>query len=275
MLLYLRARYKVRTGGRAAYLKVYEAGTPEGRKAAGKLARKELKSLKLLRGLNVPEPVALSAAELRRAHGRVPARWVATAAVPGKPFDAAGLDRPEMLGAWLFSAEMLAAYRARGVLYTDIKPANLLVRRKPLRVTQIDFNLCVRPRDDGHYPPWWFGYTFGRQAPEHGQRWRHGEQTLTYQLGMLLVEGWTGAINWNLRSKQGLPALQRELKRLGARRVAAVVRRLLDPDFKNRPRDYAAAWRDLRAAALADAKPARALEVWRALRAPYAAELGA
>ncbi len=274
-LLYVKAGMLVTLGdGRRAFLKLYHSSVRKRRRQSGGLVDRERVCLRVLAGLAVPKLIEIDRADLERFAGFASSTAsVAQSFVRGRHLDQAGFDPSELLGAWLFLTEHLVAFRRHQILYTDLKAANVLATRRPLRVTQIDFNYAAAASPSGVYPSHCFGYTRGFQAPEHGSTPRLSEAALVYQLGMLLAHCRLGVDNASLRRpRRGLDRLLGDLERMGAPDLARLAHDCLAERPGARPRSYEEVLERAKLAA-AHGKPARALRVWRALRDPYAARL--
>lgn len=142
--LYIKGRLLILLeDGREAFVKVNDSCLSDGKRHAARLAARERVCLDVLRGLAVPALVRLPKGQLRRALGFEPSSHLAENHLRGKPLHKAKLKPVELLGCWLFMAEHLVAFRRHQILYTDCKPANILVQKKPLRVTFIDFNYAT------------------------------------------------------------------------------------------------------------------------------------
>ncbi len=183
--LYVKARAVVRTAnGRRAFVKLYDSCRRKTKRNGRRLLKRERTCLELLDGFAVPKLVTLPKGTLERHLGFEPAAFVAQSYVVGKPLHQAGLTPCELLGAWLFITEQLVAFRRHQILYTDLKPSNVIVRKPSLKLTQIDFDRAVAASEDGLYPGNVFGYTAGYEAPEHGKEAWLRETSVVFQLGM-------------------------------------------------------------------------------------------
>lgn len=189
--------------------------------------------------------------------------------VGGTVLHKAALKPLELIGCWLFLAERLGAFRRHQILYRDCKPANILVQKKPLRVTLIDFNYATAASSRGVYPAHNFGYTAGFQAPEHGSRSSLTEQSVVYQLGMVLAHCWAGLL---AHPRTGLDQLVKGMKRMGAPGLADLLADCLASRFEDRPRNYEEVLRRIHESLDAGIPPG-AIRVWKTRRAPYAGRL--
>ena len=222
----------------------------------------------------MPKLVSVPKRDLARAIGFEPTSFGAQAFVPGKSLHKSGLTPRELLGVWLFLAEHLVAVRRHQILYTDCKSSNVLVRRKPLKVTLIDFNYATAAKADGIYPSGFFGFTAGFQAPEHGLHSSLTEQSVVYQFGMLLANSLAGLSNSSLRnSAGGLSRLLTSLNKIGAPGIAELLGECLAASADERPESYEAVLKRIKQA-VPDGVPPKAVRIWRTLRAPYADRLG-
>ena len=273
--VYLKARLIISSGnGRRAFVKVYDSSLRHKKAQSRRLAERERVCLKVLAGLAVPKLVGLPKGELARAMGFEPTSFVAQAFVPGKPLHKAGMTPRELLGIWMFLAEHLVAVRRHQILYTDCKSSNVLVRRKPLKVTLIDFNYATAANADGIYPSSFFGFTAGFQAPEHGLWASLTEQSVVYQFGMLLANSLAGLSNSSLRNagKGGLDRLRTSLDKMGAAGLAELLGECLAASAGERPESYEAVLERIKLA-VPDGVPPKSVRIWKTLRAPYADRL--
>ena len=273
--VYLKARLIIPSGdGRRAFVKVYDTSLRQKKNQSRRLAERERLGLKILAGLSVPKLVPMSKQELARAIGFEPTSFVAQALVPGKSLHKSGLTPRELLGIWLFLAEHLVAVRRHQILYTDCKPSNVLVRRKPLKVTLIDFNYATAANADGIYPSSFFGFTAGFQAPDHGLNASLTEQSVVYQFGMLLANSLAGLSNSSLRnSGNGLGRLLTSLHKMGAPGIAELLGECLAASADERPESYEAVLERIKLM-VPSGVPPKAVRIWKTLRAPYAERLG-
>ncbi len=246
------------------------ARLPDGRRAFVKAGeprrvRRDKACLQALAGLAVPRRVPLPVSCLPP---KLPLREaVAEEWVPGAALDHAGLAPLELLGAWAFVVEQLAAFRRCEVLYTDVKCANVLALRRPLSARLIDFDFATAVSRSGRYGPEDFGYTQGFEAPEHARAETLDERAIVYQAGMLLLHCWTGARNEDLaHPRRGLPRLRRDLEKLAAEGAARLAARALARSPDARPRGFEELLAGLRTPGCL---PAGAREAWRVLRKPY------
>ena len=272
--VYLKARLVIPSGnGRRAFVKIYDSSLREKRVQTKRLAERERVCLRVLAGLAVPKLVDLPKKQLADALGFEPTSFVAQSFVPGKSLHKAGLTRRELLGAWLFLAEQLVAVRRHQILYTDCKPSNVLVRRKPLKVTLIDFNYATAANADAIYPARHFGFTAGFQAPEHGLRATLTEQSVVYQFGMLLANSMAGLNNSSLsHPSQGLGRLLVSMEKLGAPGLAELLGECLAASADKRPESYEVVLERIKRAVPNGVGP-KAVRIWKTLRAPYADRL--
>jgi hypothetical protein len=241
-------------------------------KAGGRRSR-ERYCLGRLKGLAVPKRVPLARSELDGFLGGMAAS--AQTCVRGRELDRAGLTPEELIGVWAFAAEQLAAFRRCGILYTDVKCANILAAKRPLAALIVDFDLAVPLSERGVYRTDRVGYTQGFEAPEQPESESVTERSLVYQLAMLLPHCLLGTDNTSLgHPLRGLPALRRILAEMGAEGLARAVEDGLSWRTADRPRDYDAFWRLVRGG---DAKvlPRAAEAAWTRLRRPYERRLSA
>lgn len=269
-IISLEARWKARLeSGAPVFVKASGSHVASWRADARRRVAKDRACLDALAGLAVPRRVRLPQDCLLP--GVRPSDAVAEEWVPGAPLDKAGLSKAQLLGAWAFVAEQMTAFRRRQVLYSDLKCANVLARRRPLSVRIIDFDFATAVEAGGSYRSRDLGFTPGFEAPEQARRERRlSERTVVYQLGMLLLHCWTGARSHEVDgASRGLPRLRRELEALGAGKAAGLAEACLAQPRAKRPSGYEEVLRRLKDAQL----PAAAASAWSSLRAPYARAL--
>ena len=220
--------------------------------------------LRVLRGLAVPRLISLPTKSLP-AYCRTPGMSYIAQSWEGEKIDHVPLTPLEALGAWLFLVEQLTAFRRHRILYTDVKCANVLVQRHPLRVVVIDFG-TASPLEPGRFPLRQYGFTRGFEAPECRAGKVPTERSLVYPLGILLPHVLVGTTTVSIKSAHsGLDAASRILRRIGAADAADVVCACLADDPRRRPPNYEAVLKRLRSCVL----PAGTTSVWRHLRDPY------
>lgn len=246
----------------------FTARLPDGRAVFVKVGREDDKDracLSALNGLAVPRAVCVPKAW--RWAGVPAGRLVVEERLAGVALDHAGLSPMQLLGAWAFVAEQFVAFRRRQVLYTDIKCTNFLAARRPFKVTVIDFGYATAVENTDRYEHGTVGLTPGFEAPEHRTVPHVNERTIVFQLGMLLLHCWTGALNTQLHDcRIGLPRLRRELERLHAPGVAELASAILAEKPSKRPSGYEAVLAALRRPGCL---PPKALALWRELRDPF------
>lgn len=256
-------------GGRRILLKAYGSHSRHRRDNGRLRAGREAICLEKLSGLPVPRFVDVKEPQVHRWVGLRPSAFVAEEVVSGRHLNDVELSDQQEIGVWMFVAELMVAARRSGILYTDLKSENVMVRKRPLSITLIDFDLvCAVRRSRSYWAPR-LGYTRGFQAPEHLLARRLTERAVVYQLGMLLASAWMGLHNSTLRRRDGgLSAMRARLRSMGAPALARLLADCLARDPARRPKDYEEVLRRIRAA-LRRGRPRKALEVWRRLRAPF------
>ncbi|MBI4508144.1 MAG: serine/threonine protein kinase [Deltaproteobacteria bacterium] len=258
--------------GRKGFLKICGSERPDFDTSFQSILRERV-YLEHLQGLAVPELVSLSRRQVP-APFRADRSAVFIALVDhGRDFGHIGLSPQEMLAANLFVVEQLVAFRRCQVLYTDVKCANVVARRRPLRVTIIDFGSAL-PRVGGRAKiPWLHaGHTKGYEAPETGEGGVRSERALVYQLGMMMAHTLSNARinNTTLRHERyGLPSVLRRLERLGAGSIADLLSSCVRHDPRERPRNYEDVLARIDRASL----QRNVLRTWEALRKPFADRL--
>jgi len=148
-------------------------------------------------------------------------------------------------------AEALAHAHERGIVHSDLKPANVLLSDEGQPML-LDFNLSkdmlLRTNASAAY----FGGTLPYMAPEHLQAFRAGRhlseaRSDVYALGLILYELFTGRYPFPLRKgptsavldqmlqdRQGQPPWLRTWNPQASPACEAIVRRCLDPDRAGR-----------------------------------------
>lgn len=259
----LKARFAIDLAdGRVAFVKAQDA-TPSVRAAFGR----EKICLRRLAGLAVPRLVSLPRREVEAVLGRDNLAFIAQELAPGKSFVIKGLSLQTLLGAWCFVVEQLAAFRRVGIVYTDVKPDNVLLQRSPLRVTILDFGHATARWTSGRYSNHAIVYTAGFEAPEQTRSKYLTEGAFVYQSALLLAFTLAGTNTLYLRDGGwGQKHLRDRLLKAGGEGIAALIADCLREDPRLRPRNYEAVLRRLQGLSL----PADVLSAWKALRAPYA-----
>ena len=268
--LYLKARLVVPFGRRRrAFVKLYDSCRRSTQRRNRRLLERERVCLDVLAGLAVPKLLELPEGALRLHLGFEPTAHVAQGFVVGKPLNKAGLAPGELLAAWLFLVEQLVAFRRHQILYTDLKPSNVLANRRPLKVTSIDFDRAAAATESGVYDASHIGYTAGYQAPEHGRGAWLREASVVFQLGMLLAACWMGLDNSSLRDPEaGLELLCEKVAAEGGAGLAELVRSCLAYAEEERPRGYEEVLERIKRAG-ENPESRQLVSVWKALRAPY------
>lgn len=273
--LYVKARLVVPVGKRRrAFVKVYDSSRRDQKRRLRRLLERERVCLHVLEGLAVPKLLPLPDGVLEEHLGFKPDVAVAQSFVSGKPLHKADLTPRELLGSWLFLTEQLVAFRRHQILYTDLKPSNVVVRKRPLKVMQIDFDRAVAASEDGVYTGDVFGYTAGYQAPEMGQNAQLRETSVVFQLGMLLASSWMGLDNCTIRDPDaGLDSLCERVARVGNRALADTVGACLAYAPEKRPSGYEEVLERIKNA-IGEPKSRAVVSVWESLRRPYVDRLG-
>lgn len=251
--------------GRRAFIKIAFSDLPD----IGPLMRagieRERTCLQVLRGLAVPTLLKLKRSELPYPLRDGDSCYIAESYAGDRSLHALNLDRPALIGAWLFVAEQLAAFRGRGILYSDFKCGNICGTRRPFRVTVIDFGACG-PLIPGKKYLAVHGYTPGMQSPEITRGERATERSLVYEFSCLLLHFVTGqntaeGADPRLHLARGIT----ELGDMEAPDLAGLLQACLSVDPKLRPKNYEELLKKLRAIRL----PSSMTNTWNVLRAPY------
>jgi serine/threonine protein kinase len=255
------------SNGRRVFVKAWHSDKKSAQAIVKERTERERICLEVLRGLAVPRWIKLPR--------RLLPSWCRGAAVylaesyEGVTIHNTKLTDDESLGAWLFVLEQMAAFRRCQILYTDLKCANLLLQRDPMRVMVVDFGAAgffERTRFIKH-----FGYTLDYVAPEANRGVCGTERSLVYTAGILLPHFITGMNNGLIDSpERGLEAAARRLDAMGAREARKAMLACMEPEPHKRPATYLELWRRLRRAEV----PEGARSVWAGLRRPYALRLG-
>jgi serine/threonine protein kinase len=232
--------------------------------------KREKICLRVLRGLAVPRLVRLSKRSLPSVC-QAPGLTFIAESWEGEKVDYAGLSPTESLAAWVFVVEQLVAFRRERILYTDIKCANVLVQKKPLRVVVVDFG-AARLHQPGRFLLRECGFTQGFEAPECRAGCVPTERSLVYPLGLLLPHILTGMTAASINdSRVGLGRVGRILGRIQAEPIGEVVKQALSDDPARRPKDYEQLLIRIRSCRL----PPIVRSTWLELRRPYRRRLSA
>lgn len=266
-----RGRFIVPYRGRRLFVKFTDSHVAEERRTAAVTATSERVALNVLRGLAVPATAPAPASLLRGIVSRRPVGLVVMEAVPGRPMNRVDFALPRLFGFWAAVTEQLVAFRRHEILYSDVKCANVLVARSPLRLTLIDFNRVCPVSPKGVYLASHIGFTPGMTAPEHRTERRLTERAVVFQLGML----WAQSISRELgvdnlsRPRGGLMSVARRTAAEGGAALARLLCDCLAYAPGERPWGYEDVLARLEKAKL----PEASLKTWAALRAPYASRL--
>ncbi|MBL4847671.1 MAG: hypothetical protein JKY65_19310 [Planctomycetes bacterium] len=267
----------LRLSGRSpVFVKLYDTCVASKDAALRRRLARERTCLEVLSSFAVPQLVDVPKGALIDELGFEPCVHLAQEFIPGQRFGKGGLTPSEQLGAWLFLTENLVAFRRHQILYTDIKPSNVIVRSDPLQVVQIDFDLATVANEEGIYPADSFGYTPGYEAPEHGKGPTLRESALVFQLGMLLGKGLIGLQNSHHALCEGAEGLSQKVARLSTPSLGRLAAACVAPEAEDRPRDYEETLAQIKRCVSEASKNERrrkAFAVWRALRAPFAESL--
>lgn len=259
--------------GRAVFVKALGSHFRGYGDADREAAQREREVLERLEGLAVPRPVRVPRTEGLRCVEGVPCRLLVQEFISGSALGRAGLTAPELVGAWLFIAEQLAAFRRLGILYTDVKASNVLATRSPLRVTLIDLTGAIEVSADGLYRGSEITSAALYRAPEHVWTASVTERAVVHQLGMLMAACMPGADRDALRDPaQARTAVAGVLTGMKARELAGLVADCLAPTPEARPSGFGAVIAGVQAIPTHKLPPG-ALETWLRLRAPYAGRL--
>ncbi len=140
--------------------------------------------LRKLRGLAVPRAVPISPRDLPIAFRELPAAYVATEVLTDHgPLDAIGLDPDALVAGWLFVVEQLVAFRRRGILYSDIRCANVLASREPFEVRIVDLEGCSPLVPPGRPL---VNYSYTVLPPELSRGQAFTERSVVFQAAQLL-----------------------------------------------------------------------------------------
>lgn len=268
--LTLRGRFTAPlANGAIAFFKVSEAS-----KQSRLSFRQEALCLRRLQGLAVPKVFSLRKAEVQAMLGGVPIDFIAQEYLEGTPFIGKHLPPPFVLGMWWFFVEQLVAIRRVGLVYTDIKVTNLVVRTDPSRLTIIDFGNAQPVERNGRYSNYSLHYTPGYEAPEQTRARYLTEASFTYQLAMALVYALSGLNNLHLRNGEtGRDIIKKKLAQCGTKTLETLVFDSLKDDPKARPANYEVVLKRLLTMKSRSELPERAVQTWLELRAPYASIL--
>lgn len=259
-----------RPDGLRIFVKVAKAADAARQRSLVYRAKRERTCLRLLSGLAVPRVVRLGKA-FPLPSGIKRAVVVARTFLGECSIQDLRLSVAERVGLWAFVVEQLAAFRAHGVIYTDIKCDNLVGQRSPLGVWFIDFEAASGLAPKGA-PFDNFGTTWGYEAPEVRRGETPREPSVVYSAALLLFQLLTKLLPPGLHLSQSTrKAAFQALRGAKAGALVALLGASLSDDAKERPRNF----QDLLAKLRASSLPDEALRTWRSLRAPYAKRLTA
>lgn len=263
-----KGRYLVTLrNGMRAFIKVNHSDSRARIRGIQESEQREKTCLEVLEGLAVPKLLTISPRSLGFLNGIPKTSFFACSAYDeAKNLDSAGLTPLELLGAWIFIAEQLTAFRRHQIVYHDIKCSNALVKKNPLRIWLVDFECAAIVERSGRTII--KGFTPSFAAPETIQKKATTERSLVYELGMLLAHVLARTNNDSLR-RWGLGKALRETARLEASGIGRIMAECLAADPKRRPRNFEEVLRRVRATRIPDP----ALVLWHWLRAPYARRL--
>lgn len=232
-------------------------------KSIGKLDR-EATCIEILKGLGVPAVVRLPRRALPTVFQQDNIRHIAFADA-GTVIDKSGLSARQLLGAWMFIVEQLAAFRIHQIIYTDVKCANVVIKRRPNRVTIIDFgNACYLVGGKADLSR--MGVTPGALPPDL----IYSEQSAVFQAGLLLPHILAKVDTRDLPGpSRNLTKFRRILRRAGAPEFENLIMRCLAANPARRPRNYIALHEEIRAIG----GPPSAIEFYNDLRSSFAARL--
>lgn len=258
-----------RANGERVFVKMFSS-TDEGAmaKARGGFGR-ERTCLEVLQGLAVPTLVTLQPNELPKMPGAEGAISLAQSLAGENDIHHMGLEPYELVAAWVFVVEQLAAFRLHQIIYTDFKCGNIMGARDPFRITVIDFDHSF-PMDKPRKKLLCHGYTPGFVSPESARGDVGTERSLVYECALLLVhfltEGDGGSLGHRTR---GLASAVKHLRKMGASHLGEVLTQCLAEDPGERPRHY----HHLIECILQEKLPSKIEAFWQRQRKPYEARL--
>lgn len=228
--------------GAKAFVKISNLADARDQRLSRVAIEREKTCLQVLAELAVPEVLPLRKSQLPMAMRGGKTAFLAQSDA-GKPVDHAGLSDEQLVAAWLFVTEQLVAFKRYQIIYTDLKCANVLAKKRPFQVRVVDFG-CAAPAVNGStLLPRIAGITRGFDPPEiaGGDAFEQfSEASCVYQLGMLLAHTLSGLNNDRATHKRS--ALRRayaaRLRALGAAELIDIVDRCLARDPADRPADY-------------------------------------
>jgi hypothetical protein len=175
--------------GRHAFISIDGRGTLVVRRMRGN----DQAHIRQLAGLAIPELVELDDDERRELVGSYDKPILATR-YAGRWLGYYPFSVGQLIGAWLFVLEQLVAMRRRGLLYTDVKFANVVCEPGVKNLRIIDLEGCVPVAHDDRYSFSRVPYTPRFAAPEHLHLVEHQrtdayltEANLVYQIGWLAL----------------------------------------------------------------------------------------
>ncbi|MFO0664810.1 MAG: hypothetical protein U0174_12715 [Polyangiaceae bacterium] len=258
-----------RTNGERVFVKVFSSSDEKAlQKARGGVSR-ERTCLEVLEGLAVPRLVTLGKNELPSMPGMEGAMVLAQSYAGEKDVHHIGLEPFQLVAAWVFVVEQLAAMRLHQIIYTDFKCGNVMASCDPLRITIIDFDHSF-PMDRPRKKLLCHGYTPGFASPEAMQGDVGTERSLVYECALLLFHFLTDGDGGTLHHpRHGLPLALKRLGKMGASHLGEVLASCLSTEPSARPKHY----EHLLQCILQKNLPDKIAAFWRVQRAPYEARL--
>ena len=193
--------------GQSAFVKVALAS----KESTGAFERESL-CLERLQGLAIPRLVKIPKRRVADIVGTSDIVFMAQEFLPGRPFVRMGLSHDAVLGTWLFIVEHLVAFRRVGIVYTDVKVTNVVLRDAHPNVTILDFGHAQAVASRGRYPNHAIAFTPGFEAPEQTSSRYTTERSLVYELGAMLMYATTGMSNMHWRDTSwGKTRLERRI----------------------------------------------------------------
>ena len=257
--------------GREVFVKIDSSNDREAMREQRTIIERERTCLEVLEGLAVPTLVTLDRRLFSQARYGPVTTYLAQTVGGTRSLQDVRLRPEQIVGLWLFLVEQLAAFRRRGIIYTDIKPANVMVTRQPFGARLVDFG-AAGPLVRGPHKLQNYGFTPGHESPEIRLGHRPSERSLVFEAGAFLFHQVTGQnVYQALAGTDHYGRAVEHLGRTGSEGLARLLESCLSFEPAGRPANYEHLLRRIKRAPLSDAVSA----IWTALRAPYVERLSA
>jgi serine/threonine protein kinase len=250
--------------GPAILRKVAYSDDPSMRALLGRTILAEKLALRVLSGLAVPRLLA---------EGGGPSGSVSLARsfVRGHTLDRLVWAPQEAIGLWLFIVGQLEAFRRRGILCTDLKPANLVGSKRPPAVVFIDLDGAIPLRRSDRYPASEIRCSPGFVPPEARLRDSLGESAVVFQAGLVLgsLLSRINGVALEMDRPRALRSVRSRIAGHASGRFAALLEKTLESSPSRRVPTVAALARAIRRLGR-DAVSAASWSYYERLQRPYA-----